>query len=151
MGKLQRTKGKVFERLIASALRERYPAAEVRRTLQSQRAWDSDVVIDGDGVPNIVRALWLECEHSRNPAPRKKMMQALRDIGASATHQNGALRIPVVVWRLHRKQTIWTTLHLGDLNYLRNPAALVGDRFEWPGARSLVNLHFVDFVALLPG
>ena len=87
MGRLQRTKGKVFERWVAQQFREAYPFLDgVRRSQQGAGAEQSDVT----GVPG----LWIECQDAARPTPLAKLVQAERDV-AEAKLQ-GILPIAVV-------------------------------------------------------
>jgi len=151
MGKLQRNKGKEFERKVARWLREKYPDATVRRTVQSYEAWNSDVVIEG-AVPEVARALWIECENAKEPSYRAKMKQAERDV-AKAKDEGRLVdpfyRLPVVFWHeLHRKH-FWVTLRLGDLAYIRGEADL-DHRYDSRGAETLVTMEMKHFIEMLP-
>lgn len=92
-GLLSRTKGKVFERLVAADIRKALPAATVRRSIQSHKAWESDVVIEGD-VPAVVKRIWLEATNSRKPNISEKLAQSESDAAKA-----GPDRLPILVWR----------------------------------------------------
>lgn len=127
MGLMQREKGKAFERKIAAELRKHWPEATVRRSSQAERAYQSDVFIEGG--PALLDRLWLECEDARNPDPRKKLAQADRDVARLKNHAVAATpttddvrkasagfgAIPVVIWHRLRERAIWVTLRLGTL------------------------------------
>jgi hypothetical protein len=112
MSLMQRTKGKVWERAIATRLRRAFPLAIVRRAIQSHRAYEPDVVIEGN-APNLVRRLWLECQDARKPDPDAKLAQAERDCRAAAMW-----RIQVVVWHRYRERCVQATLRRCALNVL---------------------------------
>jgi hypothetical protein len=103
---MQREKGKRFERDIAARLREVFPAADVRRSSQADRAANSDVVITGEP---LLERLWLELQDARDPTPLVKLQQAERDIElVRRTSVN--LRLPVVIWhRIHERASQVTT------------------------------------------
>lgn len=114
MSKMQRTKGRVFERFVATRIRRKFPGALVRRALQSEAAHESDVVVEGDGAPAALRQLWLECNDARNPDPRAKLAQAERD-ASRAIDKRGVLRLPVVVWHRIRERRIQATMRTQTL------------------------------------
>lgn len=108
MSKLSRTKGGAFERKIARELREAMPRATVRRSQQAHRAYEPDLVIEGD-APSIASRLWLELTDSRAPSPLDKLAQAERD---SAYHLGW---LPVVVWHRTGAKSVQVTARLGVL------------------------------------
>jgi hypothetical protein len=108
---MQRRKGKVFEREIASTLRAVFPLATVHRSSQADRAYHPDVVIEGN-APMLAKRLWLELQDARKPAPLDKLAQAERDCS------EWGLRIPVVVWHRYRERSLNVTLRLDALNLL---------------------------------
>ena len=75
MGRKSKIKGKVYERKVASILRERFPelAEDIRRSIQSRGAEESDVA----GLPH----LWIECQDAQQPTPLSKLEQAEHDYG----------------------------------------------------------------------
>jgi len=149
-GKLARSKGRSFEQKIARLLRERFPKATVRRALQSHRAYEPDLVIEG-AVSEVVSNLWLELTTGRKAhlIVGQKMEQAHRDISrAHKKSVEASRRIPVVIWHRMREQQVWATLSLRDLFILGGAVQTlltVGIVEEAP-----VTLHLEDFLALLP-
>lgn len=118
MGKEQREKGKRFERKIATILREYYPDMVVRRTQQSDKAYESDVVVDG--LP-----IWWECHDSKNPAIYKKLDQMEGDAPEN--------RVPVLVWKRTGDARIWVTLRLDNfLNFITLVRSMLGRLFVSP-------------------
>lgn len=107
MGRMQKNKGKVFERKIATALRRRFPAMTVRRSLQAHKPYEPDVVVEG--VP-----IWWECSDTREPNPPKKMKQAERDV-EKARAKGFDYLIPVVVWHSLAKRRVWVSIRLHSL------------------------------------
>jgi hypothetical protein len=128
-----RTKGHTFERLIANAYRKRWPDAVVRRSQQSHKAHEPDVVVED--VP-----LWTECNHATNANPMAKLLQAERDT-ADVTETIW----PVVVWRKTGSRTINATMRMRTL------AALTGylNRLIWsstPPVDLVVTVDFADWL-----
>ena len=115
MGAMQREKGKRFERDIAARLREVFPAADVRRSSQADRAANSDVVVTGDP---LLERLWLELQDARDPTPLAKLQQAERDI-AVARRTGVNLRMPVVIWHRIRERASQVTTRLWVLDEIR--------------------------------
>lgn len=111
MSKLSRTKGGAFERKIARELREAMPRATVRRSQQAHRAYEPDVVIEGN-APSIALRLWLELTDSRAPSPLDKLAQAERD-AAGYVWPPGPL--PIVVWHRTGARAVQVTARLGTL------------------------------------
>lgn len=109
MGKMQRDKGKRFERQIAKKLRERFPkhADEIRRSIQSRQAEESDVT----GLPG----LWIECQDAAVPTPLKKLEQAERDVIVAKLEEE---LIPIAVTHKSRAKDIRVTLRLAHLHYI---------------------------------
>ena len=109
MGKMQREKGKRFERLIANKLREFFPehTDEIRRSIQSREAEESDVT----GLPG----LWVECQDAILPTPLKKLEQAERDVRANNLELS---IIPIAVTHQIRAKAIYVTLRLSHLHYI---------------------------------
>jgi hypothetical protein len=106
MGTLSRTKGKVFERSIATMIRARWPwlAERIRRSIQSRAAEESDVT----GLPGF----WLECQDASEPTPVEKLEQAERDVFASTTRREDC---PVAITHKKRARSIQATLRLHEL------------------------------------
>ena len=130
MGRMQREKGKRFERAIATLLRQRWPSAVVRRASQAERADNPDVFVEG-GPPLLAR-LWLELQDARSPTPMAKLEQAERDADWWWNHgpSTRTERLPVVVWHRIGERTTWATLRLSTLDAIRgtlggNHAAVV--------------------------
>lgn len=135
MGILSRNKGKVFERKVAAVFRERFPqiAADVRRSIQSRKAEESDVT----GVPG----LWIECQDAARPEPLVKLLQAERDRDSA-----GALLIPVAVTHKKGEKTIQATLRVRSLALLASDYGLYPA--AWRGPDVPVTLDLLDFVEL---
>lgn len=111
MGSLSRRKGFTFERYVATAYRLRWPEVTVRRGRQSDRPWESDVVVEGDVV---LGRLWTECQHARGADPQAKLRQAERDVGVLVARSlcETFHRMPVVVWREHGSSLVHATTRL---------------------------------------
>lgn len=109
MGKMQRDKGKRFERQIARKLRDFFPtySETIRRSIQSREAEESDVT----GLPG----LWIECQDARIPTPLKKLEQAERDVRANKLEADV---IPIAVTHKMRNKTIHVTLRLSHLHFI---------------------------------
>lgn len=116
MGRMQRDKGKKFERRIAIALRERWPDAEVRRASQADRAWQSDVFVSANGAPLDLARIWWECQHAAKPTPLAKLKQAELDIASSHCQSD---RLAVVVWHRNGDALSHVTMRLHTLDKLR--------------------------------
>lgn len=108
MSKLSRTKGRAFEQRVARELREAMPRATVRRSQQAHRAYEPDVVVEGD-APGIARRLWLELTDSRAPSPLDKLAQSERDSAHCLEW------LPVVVWHRKGAKSVQVTARLGTL------------------------------------
>lgn len=137
MGLKSRTKGKVFERKIARAFRERWPEAIVRRSSQAERAFNSDVFIEGG--PPLLSMLWLEMHDARNPIVTKKLKQAerdLRDLARSAA--------PIVIWHKLGERSIQVTMRSWTFAFLA-----YGE--SHPSSQFVVTLDFSSFVRLVEG
>lgn len=149
MSAMQRRKGRRFEQQIARELRAVFPAAEVRRTSQADRAANSDVVITGD--PKLER-LWLELQDACDPTPLAKLAQAERDCeraGPPARDPAWLSRWPVVIWHRIRERTHQVTTRLWVLDVLRFDGVqdAIGDR----RISTVVTLDLEQFIALLGG
>ncbi len=109
MGKMQREKGKRFERLIANKLREFFPehSETIRRSIQSREAEESDVT----GLPG----LWIECQDAILPTPLKKLEQAEGDVRMNKLEAN---IIPIAVTHKIRNKAIHVTLRLSHLHFI---------------------------------
>lgn len=123
LGKQSRNAGKTFERLIARLVRAYFDGAVVRRSLQSERAYESDVVVEGD-CPSIVKEIWWECGNQKAINPERKLAQAELDASA-AEQRTGVQKLPLVVWKQKRKHTIWVTCRLGTMLRILGPTTPV--------------------------
>ncbi len=116
MSRMQREKGKRFERVIAGMLRERFPLAEIRRASQAERAYQSDVFATGH---DRLARCWLELTDARSPNPVHKLEQAEGDV--QARHET-RLRLgqepnlwPVVVWHRIGERHVSVTMRTHTL------------------------------------
>lgn len=136
MGRMQREKGKRFERTIADVFRKRWPEAIVRRASQAERADNPDVFVEGG--PAVLAELWLELQDARAPDPRSKLYQAEADVLSWQARRGQPVdrvrsRRVVIVWHKLAERTTWVTMRLCTLlellepNHLRlgQPAELV--------------------------
>lgn len=119
MGAMQRRKGAAFERRIAAELRAAMPGATVRRSLQAHRAYESDVVVEGN-APLVARRIWWELCDSRAPSPLDKLGQAERDTAYLPRyvddHWAPSLEtLPLVVWHRTGAKSVQVTARLGVL------------------------------------
>lgn len=144
-GRTSVQKGKAFERRVAAEIRAAvagpYPAADVRRSSQADRAGNSDVHVDGHPV---LSALWLELTDARAPDPLAKLAQAERDVAAA-----GGGRWPVVVWHRLGARSTQATLRLETLLW-----ALGEDdpRIPRDALATVVELDWHEFLAMVvPG
>lgn len=117
MGRMQREKGKRFERDIANVFRERWPNAVVRRASQAERADNPDVFV-ADG-PELLKQLWLELQDARDPTPGAKLVQAEGDIAHRHYHRG---RLPIVVWHRLRERRVNVTTRLWVVDEVRGKA-----------------------------
>lgn len=120
MSAMQREKGKRFERDIAARLREVFPATDVRRSSQADRAANSDVVITGDP---LLERLWLELQDARDPTPLAKLQQAERDIELARRASGHPDRLPVVIWHRIHERSHQVTTRLWVVDELRGVSA----------------------------
>ena len=145
MSKMQRTKGKVFERAVANLLRKAFPGVTVRRASQAERAANPDVFFADSVMP--LSQLWCELTDSINPNPVKKLEQAERDIRARFTTPSDFRyggSIPVCIWHRLRERTIYATLRLSALEYLATQAQ------TGPfGANTPVTMDVEDFLRIV--
>jgi len=142
MGMKSRRKGRKFEQDIAKFFRGLFPGAEVRRSWQAFTAWNSDVVVEGPGVPEKVKQLWLECNDALEPDPIKKLEQAERDVLKAKC----GLRIPVVIWHKTGTRGIKVTTRLRWLTYLSgitHPGQAV------TGGNAVITLTMEDFAQII--
>ena len=99
MGKLSRTKGKVFEREVAKAFRAVFP--ETKRTLTQQRDSGEAPDIDAPGY-------WVEAKHHRKVPIRKAFEQAVDEVQRAKSNS-----VPVAVTKDNGKE-ILATMRLPD-------------------------------------
>jgi hypothetical protein len=118
MSKMQREKGKAFERRVARLLRELWPNAVVRRASQAERADNPDVFIESSS--HTLSRLWLEMQDARRPTPTAKLDQAVMDAGAwHHSRPYADLRLPFVVWHKLGERDIHITTRLWVIDALR--------------------------------
>jgi nucleotide-binding universal stress UspA family protein len=99
IGKLSRTKGKVFEREVAADLRAIYGA-------QVKRGWQAREGTDAPDVENV--PYWVECKHHQRVNVRAAVKQARDDVKKSkrelpilvVVKDNGQSPLAVVDWSL---------------------------------------------------
>lgn len=110
MGKLSRTKGKVFEREFATILRERFgdPAKQdkgVRRGIQSRGGGKEVADVACDALP------WahFELSHGKSPSVKGKLEQAESDMAES----RAGATVAVAVVKFDRQQPI-VAMRLND-------------------------------------
>ena len=133
MGKMQRVKGKVFERKVAKLFREAYPFLDsVRRSQQGGGAEQSDVT----GVPG----LWIECQDARSPTPWAKLKQAIGD-SIAAEERGEDARVPIAVTHRTGSRSVEVMLMLESL------CAMQGQHLEY-ASHTPVTLSLDDFFAL---
>lgn len=111
MGKLSRTKGKVFERQIAKDLREALGLTHdtVKRGLQSRFGGGEVPDVMVDGLP-----IHWECKHSNSCSPAAALRQAADDVST-----RNALELPVVVLKRDRAASVvW--MYADDLRRFLN-------------------------------
>lgn len=130
LGRRSRSKGKSFELVVRDAIlfafRDSGLTMTIRRSSQAERAYDSDVVVVGDQLPDFLADVWWECQHSKQPDPPTKYEQAVRDCEVFYDRTRRC-RWPVVVWRKHGERTLWLTTELGTIvSLLGNPSTTVG-------------------------
>lgn len=124
MGRMQREKGKRFERQIAAELRAIWPDAVVRRASQAERADNPDVFVEGG--PAILGRLWLELQDAAQPTPLVKLDQAENDAFTWGAMRTGIVRLPVVVWHKLGARTVNVTMRLWVLDHVRGAGAALG-------------------------
>lgn len=135
MGKLSRSKGKVFERWVASQFREAYPYLEsVRRSQQGAGAEQSDVT----GVPG----LWIECRDGVADLGRTKLKQAEGDV-----YQAQTSALPIAVCHRSRSpmDTTEVVLRLCDL------IVILGCDVEPDDIGAVVTIRLVEFLEVAAG
>ncbi len=153
LGRRSKAKGSNFEREVKNQLitllGPMYPNLIVRRSLQAERAYESDVVVEGDGIPQRILDIWFECNHSNDPNPLLKLAQAVRDTDIASKH-SGRRRMPAVVWRKTRSHTDNVTIYIGDL--LRVAGCFSPSVSDSEATtRTIVTLDWMSFMNLLTG
>lgn len=136
-GRKARAKGGVFERKISKIVREHWPNTEIRRSKQSERAYDSDIVVLNG--PTILKKIWWECNDSAKPQPAKKLEQAEKDTGEFLA-RIGEIRFPVVIWHKIRSPRIFVRMTVETLCLLQ---CLYCEHQEQ------LDMEFQDFISLL--
>jgi len=99
MGLMQRNKGKAFEREVANAFREVYPAT--KRTLTQQRDSGEAPDVDAPG-------LWVEAKHHKRVNIQKAFEQAVDEVGRAKSTAT-----PVAVTKDNHGERL-ATLRLSD-------------------------------------
>ena len=141
MGRMQREKGKRYERHIAAELRTFWPETIVRRASQAERADNPDVFIEGG--PRLLSRLWLELHDARNPSPLSKLEQAERDVDAyqAGRRVGDRERLPVVIWHRIGERQSQVTTRLWVVDTIRRVSPSVG--------MQTVQMSFAHFTGLL--
>lgn len=142
MGLLSRVKGKSYERKIAALFRANWPDANVRRASQAERAFNSDVFVDGG--PDPLWRLWLELTDARKPNVLLKLGQAESDATAWNTrHPEQPRRWPVVIWHVTGERNAQVTMPMWVLDSIR------GMEWQTRFAVEPATMDLRDFVRLL--
>src|SRR5688572_8835659 len=136
MGRLQRVKGKVMERWVATSLRETLPAATVRRSIQSQSAWESDVYVTGD-APALVKRIWFEVTNSKAPNISEKLAQSTEDAAKA-----GPDRLPILVWRRTGSKTCYVSARLAILGKIMG---------FYTTSAAIATIHWPEMLAVFSG
>jgi len=133
---------------MANAYREKWAKAQVRRSLQAHRPYEPDVVIEGDDVPGLARALWTEafCSNGANEATvAEKLLQAERDAAkAQKVKPTQFYRLPVVVWRRSGTRAPNVTIRLGSLLFI------IGEECTPERAHLSLTLSLKEFLWAMP-
>lgn len=144
MGRMQREKGKRFERDIAARLREFWPDAVIRRASQAERADNPDVFVEGG--PPVLARLWLELQDARRPTPEVKLEQAEDDacgwLARRPFSPSAQQRYPVVVWHELGARSVHVSTRMWVLGALVYGIADVGSMV-------MVTLGLDDFLEIL--
>jgi hypothetical protein len=144
MGRMQREKGKAFERRIAGVLRERWgESVVVKRSSQAERADNADLITHG-GPPALAR-LWLELNDAAAPRPLDKLDQAERDTQAAKKRFGGAERMPVIVWHKKGERSLWATCRLETVRVLAGWPAMAA-QIVWPHVVTMALDDLLDLV-----
>lgn len=142
MGLMSRVKGKAYERKIAALFRANWPDAVVRRASQAERAFNSDVFVEGG--PDLLWRLWLELTDSKKPNVMLKLGQAENDAFAwNQRFPEQARRLPVVIWHVTGERNAQVTMPMWVLDAIRG--------IEWQTAMQVepATMDLRDFVGLL--
>lgn len=141
MGRKSRDKGAAFECLVKNLILAAFPDAKVFRTLQADRAHQSDVhVADG---PGLLSLLWIECHHGPTSIAAK-LAQARRDANAAGR----ANAIPVVIWRRTGAREVHATMALDAVLQLRRVFHLKAGWKVLPVDDDLVTMSAQAFLRL---
>jgi hypothetical protein len=135
---MQREKGKRFERDIARVFREAWPGTVVRRSSQAERAYNSDIFVEGG--PLFLSSLWLELQDAKNPTPLAKLEQAEGDIASQ--RGIGGPRHAIIIWHRLASRTVNVTLRACVFDALRG---FISDPID----KCPVTLDLVDFISLM--
>jgi hypothetical protein len=147
-GRRSRNKGKAFELVVRDQFKIVLPHVAnltIRRSLQAERAWDADLIVEGDGnLPAWLLSLWLECEHANDPDPKVKLIQARRDVERFIA-RTSRRRLPLVVWRKTHSRSVYASTDLATL------LELLGQDVprEMLGSGSLVTMLLTELLATL--
>lgn len=130
MGMLSRRKGQAFERRVARLARDFFKDFEIRRSIQSRGAEESDLV----GVPFC----WSELQHAdaRHHDPLGKLEQAERD-------RTSTDLMPVAITCVSGSGRITATFRVAHLE------VLTGIRFDHFPPHTPFTLELEDFFMLL--
>lgn len=143
MSRMQRTKGKVFERRIARVLAKRFEGVVAKRSSQAERADNADLITYG-GPPALAR-LWLELNDAIAPQPLAKLAQAERDTQVAKKKLGGIERMPVVVWHRIREREVWATCRLEVVRALAGWPQMAA-QVVWPHVVTMTLSDFLDLV-----
>jgi hypothetical protein len=142
MGLLSRVKGRTYERKIAALFRSHWPDATVRRSSQAERAYQSDVFVEGG--PSVLRRLWLELTDARKPNVLLKLGQAETDATAWNTRNvDEPVRWPVVIWHVTGERNAQVTMPMWVLDAIR------GMEWQTRFAVEPATMDLRDFVRML--
>jgi|ERR1051326_1569022 hypothetical protein len=140
MGLKSRRKGKVFERKIARAFREKWPDALVRRASQAERAHNPDVFVEGG--PPLLSSLWMEMHDAATPLVAKKLAQAERDSLERSSFAADSAHVPVVIWHKLGERSIQVTMRSWAFAWLAYDES-------HPDSQIIVTLDFASFMRLV--
>lgn len=148
MGLRSRVKGKTFEREVRDHIQRAFAHLDsltIRRSSQAERAYESDLIIEGPNIPHHLTTLWVECEHANKPNPIKKYAQAIRDCELYVIRMQRP-RVPIVCWRGTGERTVRLTTTLFNLNLL---LLGIGSGSESEAAPLLVTTPLDEALAVL--